>query len=334
MIFCFDDFCNRNENNSYKIKKFDDSDYLAERLSISCDVSATTRDVVYFLENEIKKGELKKIDSGMLDGCEYEMFEFKNNLHYEIFGCDCEFNLKIYNFNSDVSFDVDNIAKHNNFGANIGTHMNIISGVSHLDFLINGKIIALDGKISLWSSSTISHELKHAYTLVKIYDGVPSLRAIDKVKSLEKWREIYSSATKYMERYSNFNDFQKIIDRGFYVLMYTIYSCDITEIASFAQQAYESCRVCKNKNDVLNKMKKSDLHNMIEVFKMSLKILTDDRIQEMYMKNKMDIQPTVIQLMKLIERRNKKAKATYGRVLALLYDELDENDGHILIDVK
>ena len=211
---------------------------------------------------------------------------------------------------------------------------NIVLGISHLNFSMDGEIIVLNGKLPLWSESIISHELKHAYTLVKIYDGVPSRTAIDKIKSFEKWKEIYSSAVEYIERYNDFNDFQKIVDRGFYILMYTVYSCDITEVSAFAQQAYESCKGCKNKYDILNKMKKSGLHDMIDVFRMSLKMLRNDKVKEMYMKRKTENLPTVMQLMKLIERRSKKAKETYGRVLALLYDELDERNGHILIDVK
>ena len=333
MILRFDEFCNERE--TMDICPYD---YLNETLTVSMDVKFAVDDVVKFIENRIEGDEIIFVEKKDILNCECDMFRFRYNPVCKIFGCDCEFILTFYNIIGDASNitdeQVNNFVLKNNFNAEMNTRSMVINEISHVNFVMRGQLILLNGKVSKFSKSTISHELRHGYISYKMYDGVREDDLKKNIKSTEKWRKTYNLAVKYIQNYKDNEVERRLTDKSFYNLMYAIYSCDISEVAAFAQEAYDTCIECKTKNEIINKMEDTNLHEMMYVFHNVLKLMNDDTVQNMYSKKKPDDFPTVHQFIKLVKKRYKKSKTSYGCIITLLCDELDERNEHILIDVK
>lgn len=336
MILRFDEFCNERDRQLMDMSPYD---YLNETLTVSMDVKIATDNVVKFLDEKIKGGDFISIERKDVLNCECDIFRFRRIPVYKIFGCGCEFDLIFYNITGDVSNIMDDqindFALKNNFNAEMNTGATVIGGTAHMKFVMRGQLILLNGKISKFSKSTISHELRHGYISYKLYDGVSEEDLKRNIKSTEKWRNIYNLAVEYMQDYKSGEIEKRLVDdKVFYNLMYAMYSCDIGEVAAFAQEAYDNCIECMSKDEIMDRMRKTNLHTMIYVFGNVLKLLNNETVQNIYSRKKPKGFPSVHRFIKLVMRRYKKAKTSYGNIITLLCDELDERNGYILIDVK
>lgn len=324
MILKFNDFYNKNDNGF---------DYVNEKLTVSMDVNSATDMVVKFIENF--NGDKNVVESDDV----YDVIKFKKNPKISVFGCECKLDLTIYDVANDVDVDVvDSVLNDNDFGARIYSNYNTLNGIVNISFKIEGNILMKNGIISDRSRTVISHELRHAYEQSMIYNGLPEVNR-DKIMEIsKKWRMIYRASMEYVRLCKTFM-FVKLVDNPtFCKILYTIYCCDVSEISAFTQEAYESCKDCKSKNEVKNKICKTGLYRLMQLFSQTIDMIESKEVQDIYNENKkkykFDYFPTIHNLLKLITKRYMKARTNYGKVFALICGRFDKNEGLDLIDVK
>ena len=329
MILRFDEFCDKNDR-MFEVKKDDDFDYINETLSVSMDVNDATDEVVSFIESYT--GEKITIEQG--DIC--SIVKFRKNPVINVFGCDCEFDLKIYELQNDVN--LKSFVENNDFGARIIVNHNVIDGNVSLNFVIRGEIIMQNKKIVQKSRTILTHELRHAYEQTMIYNGLPEFDYRRILELSRKWREIYMKCVNYIKLSGRYKISKMLDGPELYKIVYVSYCCDVSEVSALTQEAYEDCKDCVSKDEVKTKMKNTDLHMILKLFDSILHMFEDDDIQKTYDRNKkkyyFDEFPTIHNLLKLIMKRYMKIRTNYGKVLALICGRFDENEGLNLIDVK
>jgi len=330
MILKYKEFYN-SLNNVFELNELDS---LNETMSISMDVRDETRNVVKYINDEYKRGNMVIVDKKDFGKYSCETMKLKNSADIDIYGCKCKINLLFFNFIGDVSEDM----KNDSCNVSIEIIVDYNNSIAKVHFILSGGIYLYNGKLTDKSESILSHELRHAYTATKIYDGVEKMTVEEKRKRSLKWREIYRQSTDFMKSY-NKNVFVKTFEsKVFYKMMYSIYACDDFEIDAFTQQAYEECRNCNDKIALYNKFRNTDLYRIMKSFECVIKLLSDDEIREIYTRKKgeygFDKLPEIDRFIGLIEKKGRRVNKNCGRVLTLISDEIDGIYGCEVVDVR
>lgn len=322
MILGFDEYIS-----SVKNEEFDTFDYLNESMSVSMEVRDTVDSMVDFINNVIKNN-----TTLYKEEYSYDVLKIDGDVHMNIFGCDCSF--------SDVDFhnfprgDVDDLK--NSF--TLENRVGFKNGKSYTEFVLHGSFITLNKKLTNFSKSLLAHELRHAYVFFKIYNGYDRITVNKRLELSKKWKEIYKETISYLKLYNESHITQMFDGEDFYRILFSIYRCDVSEIAAFTQQSYERCRRCKTKNEIEEKVKTTDLYRLLKSFENVQNMLCDKDIQELYESKKkfynIEKLPSVDKLINLIRKRYLKARKNYGNIIVLLFDGIDKFNGSELIEVR
>ena len=193
---------------------------------------------------------------------------YKKNPTVDIFGKKCDLNIVFININDDIDKnelkrlcrEYDNTSIIRNFNNN------------EVSYILNASLIINKFGLSKYIKSDISHELRHAFTYMKIIENDVESSSIKK----DNWDSIY----KYCQKYLSSSEHK--YGEEFYKIIYSIYSCDKEELDAFTQQAYTEVKDMKSDNHIKFHLKETDLWNVINNLKDVIDILNKDRYREKY----------------------------------------------------
>lgn len=318
-ILSFDDFIGCKGSSYF-------SDYVLESLSISADVDNETRQVINFLNKSIRTGDVIKTKN--ISGHHIEVIKIPYKLHFDIFGCDCEFDFTFCNV-SGVLNDFDFRKMFSESGLDITTFpvKKNVNGKIRLSFVMKGSIILNDMKFNSFSRSVIMHEIQHCYRFSKIYKDV-DVHIVDTIDKRElKWKNIYNVCIAFLNVYETNDKFKRYMGKDFMNVIYTLYCCDVDEINAFVHQTFEECRDCRNEDELKSLLKKSMLYNIREMFKKVIGLFDDEEFVKEFEEKKKSIKgldgiPDANKVIKILKRRYRTVCSKFGKVSVLLIDDV------------
>lgn len=373
--FCLPDLNRKISNKNFSDYELDDDiDMLNEKMSVSFDAYEETKKLVKLLKKALKdKSNLQNVQLSseialhLPQGVACEQYKFVSPLVAKIFGCDCVLGLNddetnIYNFlgnckEKDIctflseSTNIGEMAmghkikistqgqskKSMSFGEAANTFVNV-------DFHLKGGIVFINNKISVYTTETLAHELRHAYERSKMFDSTSLLTVFERKQLHAKWEKIYKNVCDFMYAYKE-NPFKTMMEfnqggivmESFFRTMYSLYVSDTSEISAFTQGAYEVCSKCKTKKDVDAELQNSALGKAKCVYEEVLNLFMIPRFVSAYDKMIMKVDEDILpakDMEKFLRKRYKKLRTNYGNVKALCYDEIDEKNGVVDSGIK
>ena len=289
--------------------------YLKESTSISEDVDAEVDKIFNMIKNHIKNESIFNTYLTDIEKYKCSNITYKKNPTVDIFGKKCDLNIVFININDDIDKnelkrlcrEYDNTSIIRNFNNN------------EVSYILNASLIINKFELSKYVKSDISHELRHAFTYMKIIENDVESSSVKK----ENWDSIY----KYCQKYLSSSEHK--YGEEFYKIIYSIYSCNKEELDAFTQQAYTKVKDMKSDNHIKFYLKETDLWNVINNLKDVIDILNKDGYREKYIVLRKHIGtknlPSYSNLISHLQKRYKKAYTNYGKIIVMLIDRLEED---------
>jgi hypothetical protein len=318
--------------------------YINEVRSVSYETSRMTEIINDEIQFYLKKKDNILTERDIeIDGYKFNRFKFKTNPTILMFGKECELQLNFIDITTNMSNDDLKVITRKYTNAATKRKEQDYSGdlAEYIDiaYTLVATIVLYKNKMSLYSKSALSHELRHCFVYLKSRTDKTVLDELEKTKRNTHWNKVYDYCENYLKDCDE-NHFK--YGKEFYRIIYALYSCDIEELDAFVQQSYDYVKSlnCESKERIKDELKQTDLWNMINNLKDAIEILEKNDYKEKFnsLRNFKDnkILPTASEIYSLIKKTYKSAYIRFGKVLMTLIDEFNEDlldEEHLNIDV-
>lgn len=310
------------------VSKFDKSinTIIEEMMGFSPSSDKLGNEILDYIDNEVKAGNIKKIDDPDEDLEGGELYTIDNFVtQFTVDGKTNVYALEINLVNYPEDFDKNRLYEIACEQGNASCALASGDEDKSVAFVIKGTLIFRNWKLTKFNRGVFHHEVKHAFTHIKTI-GDKELDTYLKKPGMVSLRNIYNAATQLMD-----NPLLRLIMPEVANLTKTVYVTDTQEMSSFTQQAYKAMEDVTSFQEADKTLRETELYKISKFLDGAIEAIEED--SNLYDKFAEILQygldpdtkmPTKSAYLKMLKKRAHSYRTRVGKLLVFTKDRLRE----------